>query len=280
MTRMRVPTPTIDTRRVSRSAKTLAGETPPPSTSDLMRIVSLLDLAALSEEETPETVRQTCEKAMRPLLRNGGPVAGLCVFPEHVGVAREVLKGSPVRLVSVAGAFPTGRAPLGAKVEEIRDVIERGAHEVDAVIARGAVLRGDLHALADEIGAFREACGKIPLKVILTTGALRTLSNIELASRVAIAAGADFIKTSTGRERVNATLVAGVMMAQVIREHGLKTGRKVGLKPSGGIRTADQALRWIALVRRELGEDWLSPILFRIGASGLLADVAQRLQFS
>ncbi len=243
--------------------------------SELRTAVALLDLAALSEDETEETVWETCHRAGRTSLRPA--VAAVCVYPRWVTLARRALESSRVRVASVAGDFPRGEAPCGAKVEEIGRVIDSGAEEVDVVISRSAVRRGDWEALAREIEAFRAVSEGVTLKVILAAGDLGGLGHVSRASQVAIAAGADFIKTSTGKERVNATLPAGRVMAQAIREHERRTGRRVGIKPAGGIRTWAKARAWLTLVRRELGDEWVTPSLFRIGASTLLAELERLL---
>jgi deoxyribose-phosphate aldolase len=250
----------------------------------LLRCVALLDLAALGDAETSASVRRLCARAKRPLplallsrlSRPAGALhaAAVCVHPAFVSVARRALDGSKVRVAAVAGRFPSGRAPLRAKVEEIRRALDAGAQEIDAVITAGFARRGHWRALEDEVAAFREACGRRTLKVILRTGVLGGPPNVRRASGLAIRAGADFIKTSTGRERVNATLPVGRVMAEAIRRH---RSRRVGLKPSGGIRTAPQALDWLELARAELGEAWTRPSLLRIGASAVLADIEARL---
>lgn len=269
----------IDPRSIAREAARLRRRPtldPEDERTELLRAVSLIDLAALGDAETPDTVRATCARAQRGV--HDVHVAAVCVYPAHVSIARDALRGSAVRLAAVVGGFPQGRLPTSAKVAEIHAAVEAGAQEVDAVIARGHVRRGEWRALHDEIAAFRAACGQVTLKVILATGALGGLSNVARASRVAMRAGADFVKTSTGRERVNATLPVGLVMTRVIREYATRQGRCVGFKPSGGIREAAQALDWLALVREELGAFWLTPSLFRIGASGLLAAIERRLE--
>jgi deoxyribose-phosphate aldolase len=238
---------------------------------ELAMAVRLLDLAALSDHETPESVRAAAARACR------AQVAALCVHPQHVRIAREALRGSAVRLAAVAGGFPQGALTLRAKVEEIRRVVADGAQEVDVVIRASLVRDGEWRALDEELAAFREAGREATLKVILRTGVLPSLRAVARASEHALVAGADFIKTSTGRERVNATLRVGRVMARAIAAHAQATGRKAGLKPSGGIRTAEQALDWMRLVREELGDDALVPARFRIGASSLLDDLERRI---
>jgi deoxyribose-phosphate aldolase len=237
-------------------------------TRDARALLAFVDLAALGESETAESVRAACAQGV------SARVAAVCVHPEWVAQARKALARSPVRLASVAGGFPRGRIPLPDKLAEIRRALADGADEIDAVIASGPARRGDGRALFDEVAAFRDACGTATLKVILRTGVLGSSRVVASAARTAIRAGADFIKTSTGRERVNATLPAGRVMAEAIREHAQRTGRRVGLKPAGGIRTPGQALEWAALVHRELGEAWMTPSLFRIGTSALVTSLA------
>jgi deoxyribose-phosphate aldolase len=280
----RIAATRVDSRALAREGAALGSRitlNPREARGDLVRAVSFMDLAALSDDETPASVGAACARALSPFpgarKSDGVHVAAVCVFPEHVAVARAALGGSPVRTAAVAGGFPSGRLPPAGKVAEIRRAIDAGAQEVDAVIALAAVLRGEWRSLYDEVADMRSACGSVTLKVILKTGALRGLRPVAIASRVAMAAGADFIKTSTGRERVNATLPVGLVMARAILEHESESGRRVGLKPSGGIRTPEHALQWLALVRQELGERWLSPALFRIGASALLAAIKGRL---
>jgi len=253
----------------------------------LLEAVGCLDLTTLGGDDTPDTVRRLAAKARSPLGHKvraalGLPsdrlkVASLCVFPSFVPVAREALVGSGVSVSSVAGGFPAGQIPPELKVAEITASIEAGVDEIDVVIRRAHPLTGDWRALFDEVCAFRNACGPRTVKVILATGELGTLDLIARASRVCLLAGADFLKTSTGRERINATLPAGLVMAQAIRDYAALTGHAAGLKPAGGISTTGQALNWMTLVQEELGADWLNAGRFRIGASGVLADIERRL---
>lgn len=268
----------IVARTIARDAARLVRRPPRPAVDearDLLRAVSFIDLAALADDETDDNVRAVCVRGLRGV--RGVHVAAVCVRPQQVAIARETLRGGAVRLASVAGGFPHGRMPVAEKVAQIRAAVEAGAQEVDVVITHAHVRALRWRALKDEIAAFRGACPRVTLKVILATGVLGRLSNVDRASRIGMEAGADFIKTSTGRERVNATLSVGLVMARAIRAYASRHGRPVGLKPSGGIRSAGQALDWLALVRQELGEDWLAPSLFRIGASGLLADIERQL---
>ncbi len=254
----------------------------------LLRAVALMDLTTLAGDDTPGRVRRLCGKARRPLrpgisraLGLGGErarVAAVCVHHELVAVAREALAGSGIPVAAVSTGFPAGLSPFALRLAEIRESVAAGAGEIDVVITRGLALRGEWEALYDEIAAFREACGEAHLKVILGTGELGTLANVRRAATVAMMAGADFVKTSTGKERVNATLPVGLTLARAIREHRLETGVHVGLKAAGGIGTAKEALAWLILVREELGPRWMEPDLFRFGASSLLADIERQLE--
>jgi deoxyribose-phosphate aldolase len=251
----------------------------------LLRAVDCLDLTTLAEDDTTERVRAVCAQARLPLgpavtraLAAAGPgrrVAAVCIYPRFVPVARAALDGSGIPVAVVAADFPHGRGPVAGRLAEIRGTVNAGAEEIDAVIPREHVLSGDWRRLYDEVRAYREACGAATFKAILAAGTLGSLENVARASAVCLMAGADFIKTSTGREPVNATLPIGVVMARVIRAYRRRTGRRAGLKPAGGIRTAEQALAWTLLVTGELGDRWLGPTWFRIGASALL-DAIQR----
>jgi deoxyribose-phosphate aldolase len=253
----------------------------------LLRAVSCMDLTTLSEDDTDESVRRLCARALQPLpvellqrlgvAPDGPKVAAVCIYHRFIGTARQSLAGSGIKVAAVSADFPLGLAPLGERVAEIRRSVEAGADEIDMVIHRAHVLSGNWRALYDEVAAFRAAGGSLRMKVILSTGELRTLRNVARASLVCMMAGAHFIKTSTGKEAVNATLPAGLAMADAIRDYAQQTGMSVGLKPAGGIRTATQALGWLALARNELGELWLEPNLFRIGASSLLDDIERQL---
>jgi deoxyribose-phosphate aldolase len=253
----------------------------------LIRAVQCLDLTTLSGDDTPGTVRRLAAKARQPVraevLRGFGVdpgevrVAALCVYHSMVPAAVEALAGSAIPVAAVSTGFPAGQTPLRTKIEEIRESVAAGASEIDIVISRAHVLTGDWVALYDEVRAFREACGAAHMKTILACGELGTLRNVAAASRVCMMAGADFIKTSTGKEAVNATLPFGLVMARAIREYAEETGYRVGLKPAGGIRAARQALDWLLLIKEELGDDWMLPARFRIGASGLLTDIERQL---
>jgi deoxyribose-phosphate aldolase len=205
-------------------------------------------------------------------------VATVCVHHPFIGTAREALRGSEVAVCAVSAGFPTGLSPMATRLAEIHASREAGASEIDVVITRGHVLTGAWQALYDEVAALREACGAALMKVILGTGDLGPLSNVGRAALVAMMAGADFVKTSTGKERENATLPVGLVMARAIRGYHERTGFAVGLKPAGGIGKAHEALAWLTLVKEELGDAWLGPARFRLGASGLLADLARRLE--
>ena len=239
-----------------------------------------MDLTTLEGADSPGKARALCQKARFPDGADPsiGPVAAVCVYPALVGTARRVLEGSGVRVASVAGAFPGGLSPLGVRLEEVRQAVDAGADEVDTVIDRGALLAGEYARIADEISEIKAACKSTLLKVILETGELGAYDNVRLASELAIAAGADFIKTSTGKIQPAATPEVTLVMLEAIRDHFYATGRRVGIKPAGGIRTARQALHYLVLVKETLGAGWLSPELFRLGASSLLNDVLMQLE--
>jgi len=241
--------------------------------------LSMVDLTTLEGRDSPERVRALCRKALRPHPARPElpPVAAVCVYPTLVETACRALAGSPVRVASVATAFPSGQAPLAVRLAETRAAVAAGADEIDMVLNRGAFLAGELGRVADEIRAVREACGPAHLKVILETGELETYDNVRLASDLAIAAGADFVKTSTGKMAPAATPGVVLVLLESVREHYLATGRRVGVKAAGGIRTARQALHYLVLVRETLGEGWLTPELFRLGASSLVDDLVRQI---
>jgi deoxyribose-phosphate aldolase len=253
----------------------------------LLRAITLLDLTTLAGDDTPGNVRRLCAKARQPVRADllealgagqlGIHVAAVCVYHNLVRVAVEALAGSAIPVAAVSAGFPAGQIAHGQKLGEIVASLQAGAREIDVVISRAHVLRGDWQALYDEVRDFRAACGAAHLKTILATGELGSLRNVGKASLVCMMAGADFVKTSTGKESVNATLPVGLVMARAIRDYYERTGRRVGLKPAGGIRSARQALDWLALMKEELGDPWLHPELFRIGASGLLTDIERQL---
>ena len=238
------------------------------------------DLTTLEGQDTPGKVAALCSKAIRP--DPGDPnvpsVAAVCVYPSLVPTAVERLAGSGVKVASVATAFPSGQSPLPAKLEEVRWVVEHGADEVDMVIDRGAFLSGRYAKVYDEIVHVKEACGDAHLKVILETGELGTYDNVRRASLLAMAAGADFIKTSTGKISPAATPAVTLVMLEAIRDTYQATGRRIGMKPAGGVRTAKQAIGYLVLVKETLGDAWLTPELFRFGASALLTDVSMQLE--
>ncbi|MBK5924794.1 deoxyribose-phosphate aldolase [Rhodovulum sulfidophilum] len=251
----------------------------------LLRAVGLIDLTTLSGDDTPGRVRQLCAKARAPLradLRKAlgaGPVttAAVCVYHEMIAPALAALEGSGLPVAAVSTGFPAGLSPFSTRLAEIEASVAAGASEIDIVISRRHVLLGDWQALYDEVAAFRAACGPAHMKAILATGELGTLTNVARASLVAMMAGADFIKTSTGKEPVNATLPVGLTMCRMIRAYREATGVDVGFKPAGGISTAPDALDWLVLVGEELGPGWQEPDLFRFGASSLLGAIERRL---
>lgn len=254
----------------------------------LLRAVTCIDLTTLAGDDTPGRVRRLCAKARQPirpdmLARLGLDgekitVGAVCVYPSRVKDAVEALRGTDIPVASVATGFPAGQTPLPQRIAEIEQAIEAGAREVDVVIPRYFVLTGDWKSLYDEIAQFRRTCGEAAhMKTILGTGDLGTLKQVYQASLVAMMAGSDFIKTSTGKEPVNATLAVSLVMVRAIREYLERTGHKVGFKPAGGISKAKQAMAWQSLMHEELGPEWLMPDLFRFGASSLLTDIERQL---
>jgi deoxyribose-phosphate aldolase len=239
--------------------------------------IRMVDLTTLEGADTPGKVRALCAKARRPEA-DCPPVAAVCIYPSLVPVAVESLAGSGVRVASVATAFPSGQAPLDVKLAETADAVAAGADEIDMVISRGAFLSGRYEQVYDEIVAVKQACGPAHLKVILETGELGTYDNVRRASWLAMLAGADFIKTSTGKVSSAATLPVTLVMLEAVRDFHAETGRRVGVKPAGGIRTTKDALRYLVLVKETAGEDWLTPSLFRLGASSLLNDLLLQRQ--
>ncbi|GIF24428.1 2-deoxyribose-5-phosphate aldolase [Paractinoplanes tereljensis] len=237
--------------------------------------IRMVDLTTLEGADTPGKVRALSAKALRPDPADPTcpPVAAICVYPAMVPVAFEVLKGSGVHLASVATAFPSGQAPLDVKLADTRDAVAGGADEIDMVISRGAFLAGDYTKVFDEIVAVKEACGSAHLKVILETGELGTYDNVRRASWLAMLAGADFIKTSTGKVPVAATLPVTLVMLEAVRDFRARAGRQIGVKPAGGIRTTKDAMKYLVLINETVGDDWLSPDWFRFGASSLLNDL-------
>jgi deoxyribose-phosphate aldolase len=255
----------------------------------LLRAITCMDLTTLSGDDTEERVRRLCAKARLPiqleLVERLGigqlqiHVGAVCVYHLFVETARRALEGTKIHVAAVSAGFPAGLTPLEERMGEIRRSVEAGAQEIDVVITRAHVFGAHWQRLYDEIVAFKDASGPAHLKVILGTGDLMTLRNVARASLVAMMAGADFIKTSTGKESVNATLPVGLVMTRAIREYAEETGMAVGFKPAGGIRTAKQSLEWLALMKEELGDAWLEPHLFRFGASGMLGDIERQLEF-
>ncbi|WP_306119828.1 MULTISPECIES: deoxyribose-phosphate aldolase [unclassified Roseitalea] len=254
----------------------------------LINAIRCMDLTTLAGDDTAGRVHRLCAKARRPLAPHlaealgiagmGLTVGAVCVYPTMVAHAVAALEGTSIPVASVATGFPAGLMPLKLRLEEIGYAVGEGAHEIDIVITREHVLTRDWSALYDEVAAMREACGHAHLKAILATGDLETLRNVYAASMVAMQAGADFIKTSTGKEGVNATLPVSLIMVRALRDYGLETGHKVGFKPAGGMKTAKDALAWQILMKEELGNDWLTPKLFRFGASSMLADIERQLE--
>lgn len=255
----------------------------------LLRAIACMDLTTLSGDDTAERVRRLCAKARQPIspewmrqlgIESAGLTVGaVCIYHPFIETAVRALEGTKIPVAAVSTAFPTGLAPFTTRLEEIRRSVEAGAKEIDVVIQRAYVFEGEWQKLYDEVAEFKDACSpRAHLKVILGTGDLATLRNVSRASMVAMMAGADFIKTSTGKEAVNATLPVGLVMTRAIREYAERTGYCVGFKPAGGVRTAKQATEWLALVKDELGRPWLEPSLLRFGASGLLADIERQLE--
>jgi deoxyribose-phosphate aldolase len=242
--------------------------------------VRMMDLTTLEGQDTPGKVAALCSKAVRPDPTDLTipSVAAVCVYPNLVATAVERLRGSDVRVASVATGFPSGQTTLDVKVTEVREVVEMGAHEVDMVIDRGAFLSGRYAKVYDEVVRIKEACGEAHLKVILETGELGTYDNVRRASLLAMAAGADFIKTSTGKLPSAATLPVTLVMLEAIRDVYEETGRKVGMKPAGGIRQAKQAVQYLVQLHETLGVEWLTPDLYRLGASTLLNDVLMQIR--
>ena len=255
----------------------------------LLRAISCMDLTTLSGDDTDERVRRLCAKGRQPIQQElvkllgieelNIKVAAICVYHSFVETALRALQGSGIKVAAVSTGFPAGLSPLDERVAEIRRSVEVGANEIDVVITRAHVFGGRWQVLYDEIATFKAACGNAHMKVILGTGDLLTLRNVARASVVAMMAGADFIKTSTGKEAVNATLPVGLVMTRAIREYAQETGMAVGFKAAGGIRSAKQSLEWLALMKEELGAPWLHAELFRLGASSMLADIERQLEF-
>ena len=269
-TGVRERTARLQSRSIKGAAKTNA----------LRMILSMIDLTTLEGQDTPGKVRQLCQKALHlhDALPDLPQVAAVCVYPTMVGIARQALDGADIKVASVATAFPSGMSSRSVKLEETRTAVAEGADEIDMVISRGAFLQGDDEYVFDEIAAVKDACGDAHLKVILETGELGTLDRVRRASTLAMHAGADFIKTSTGKIQPAATLPVTLVMLQAIRDYYQDTGRMVGMKPAGGISNAKLAIHYLVMLRETLGGAWMTPAWFRFGASSLANDVLMQLQ--
>lgn len=280
---IRINTPAVERRAASLPARRSLKKD--HQAAWLLNAVRCIDLTTLAGDDTPDRVARLCAKARQPIapdLLEAMGVTGLttgavCVYPTMVAPAKRALGDSGIPVASVATGFPAGLMPLNLRLAEILYAVEHGADEIDIVITRAHVLRGEWTALYDELCAMREACGDARMKAILATGDLKSLENVARASHVAMQAGADWIKTSTGKEGVNATLPVSLAMCRAIRDYRDQTGHVVGFKPAGGLRTAKDALNWQVLMAEELGRDWLRPDLFRIGASSLLGDIERQI---
>jgi deoxyribose-phosphate aldolase len=254
----------------------------------LLKALSCVDLTTLSGDDTPGRVARLCGKARQPLRPDllaalgvpgaGTRVAAVCVYHHYVPVAVEALRGSGIPVAAVSTGFPAGLVPFDVKLREIHASVAAGADEIDIVITREHVLTGNWQALYEEVRAFRQACGHAHIKTILATGDIQVLRNVARASLVCMMAGADFVKTSTGKEAVNATLPVALVMLRTVRDYFERTGVRIGFKPAGGVSTARDALNYLVLVKEELGRRWLEPDLFRFGASSLLADIERQLE--
>lgn len=252
----------------------------------LLRAITCIDLTTLAGDDTADRVARLCAKAKMPVrpdileALDVGPIqtGAVCVYPTMVRHAVKALKGSNIPVASVATGFPAGLTPLNLRLEEIRYAVGEGAQEIDIVITRELALRGEWNSLYDEIKAMREVCGDAHMKAILATGDLNTLTNVYKASMVAMQAGSDFIKTSTGKESVNATLPVSLTMVRALRDYNEHTGQMVGFKPAGGLKTAKDAMNWLILMKEEVGTRYMMPDLFRIGASSLLGDIERQLE--
>ncbi len=254
----------------------------------LLKAITCMDLTTLAGDDTPGNVIRLCAKARQPVREDillamdmndsHIQVAAVCVYHNLIQTAVEALAGSGIPVAAVSTGFPAGQITMDQKLSEIEKSVAAGAQEIDIVISRANVLRGDWNALYKEVQLFRQSCGDAHMKSILETGELVTLTNVAKASHVCMMAGSDFIKTSTGKAAVNATLPVSLVMVRAIREYYENTGIKIGFKPAGGIQKAKQALEWLILMKEELGDDWLSPDLFRFGASTLLSDIERQLE--
>lgn len=254
----------------------------------LLRAITCMDLTTLAGDDTPGRVRRLCAKARQPVQAEllealgvahlGITTGAVCVYHEMIPTAVEALKGTDIPVAAVSTGFPHGLSPLPQRIAEIEASVEAGAREIDIVITRAHLFTGNWRAMYDEVKAYRKACGDAHLKAIIATGDLKVLRNVARASMVCMMAGSDFIKTSTGKETVNATLPVSLVMVRMIRKYRELTGQDVGYKPAGGISQAKQALAYLALMKEELGDAWLRPELFRFGASSLLADIERQLE--
>lgn len=273
--------PTVDQTMAEERAAAFAKRSIKSSAklAGLKLAVSMMDLTTLEGKDTPGKIAFLCRKAMQPLdPRYEVPsCAAVCVYPNMVKFAKKFLGNSRVKVASVATAFPTGLMPLRLKLQEVRSAAGDGADEIDMVIDRGAFLAGEHQRVFDEIGAVKEACSHAHLKVILETGELQTYDNVRVASEIAMRAGADFIKTSTGKISPAATMPVTLVMLEAIRDYFYETGLRIGMKPAGGIRNAKQALAYLVMLKETLGDNWLTPDLFRFGASTLVNDVLMQI---
>lgn len=245
----------------------------------LKMAVSMMDLTTLEGADTTGKVSRLCRKARQPMANRYDcpPCAAVCVYPNQIAHAVAELEGTGIPVASVATGFPSGQYPLDLRLADVRDAVASGAHEIDMVISRGTFLEGNLAEVSEEISKVKEACCDAHLKVIFETGELQTYDHVRLVSQLAIEAGGDFIKTSTGKVSPAATLPVTLVMLETVRDHFLETGVRIGVKPAGGIRTAKEALQYLVMVKETLGDDWLTPELFRFGASSLLGDVELQL---
>lgn len=278
-----------NTSAIERRAKTLPGRRSVKKDFQaawLLKAITCIDLTTLAGDDTEGRVRRLCAKARQPVSEpileqlgmSGISTGAVCVYHDMVPTAVDALQGSGIPVAAVSTGFPAGLSPFPLRVEEIRESVRAGADEIDIVITRRHVLQGNWQALYDEMKAFREACGDAHVKAILATGELGTLRNVARASLVCMMAGADFIKTSTGKESVNATLPVSLVMIRAIRDYYDRTGYRVGYKPAGGISKAKDAVTYLAMMKDELGDRWLQPDLFRFGASSLLGDIERQLE--
>lgn len=273
--------PTVDQIMVEERAKSFTTRSikNEAKLAGLKLAVSMMDLTTLEGADTSGKIAHLCAKARHPMPERFQcpPTAAVCVYPNLVKSVRQKLAGTNIHIASVATAFPSGQAPINTKLAEVKFAVSAGADEIDMVIDRGAFLSGDYYKVFDEIAAIREACGSAHLKVILETGELLTYDNVRLASEIAMRAGAHFIKTSTGKVSPAATMPVTLVMLEAIRDYYYATGEIIGMKPAGGIRKAKEALHYLVMVKETLGDTWLTPDLFRFGASSLLTDVTLQI---